>query len=336
MKKTLLLFALALSSCAPAAVSSLDESSLVPSSEVVLPSIDTFAKQTIAVGTGETLAYIKAGTGERSVILLHGNQVSSLYFYPLLARVPENYTFYAVDMRGFGDSSYNSPISSMKDLSDDIDSFASALEIDDFDLIGWSLGGAVAMDYASRHAERVHALALLSSAGLYGYPLYDSEQNPYPDKEAMKANRAVSAPLAALENGDAAYFGSAWNNTFWRFVAPTAHERDLYIAESLKERCLVDVDWALMHANISDEDVGYGAEENPRYLDITMPTGMLWGSYEPVIPAAWRQTLLSLPHIALNLSFAKATHNIMISHPDDILYHFCDETDGLFSRTFTR
>ncbi len=54
---------------------------------------------------------------------------------------------YAIDLRGFGDSTYHTPIHTIKDLSDDVKLFADALKLSAFTISGWSLGGAVAMQY---------------------------------------------------------------------------------------------------------------------------------------------------------------------------------------------
>lgn len=56
---------------------------------------------------GETLAYREAGNGDNILILVHGNMCSGLHLLPIAERLPPNFKAYIVDLRGFGDSTYN-------------------------------------------------------------------------------------------------------------------------------------------------------------------------------------------------------------------------------------
>lgn len=57
-----------------------------------------------------------------------------------------------VDLRGFGDSTYNN---SIKDLSDDLYDFVNKLGIWLFTIVGWSARGSVCMQYRADYPDMV-------------------------------------------------------------------------------------------------------------------------------------------------------------------------------------
>jgi branched-chain amino acid transport system permease protein len=92
--------------------------------------------------------YETAGAGRTVAILLHGNFASARWWRPVLERVPKRFTVYAPTLRGFGETRGGTRARSMLELAEDIREFVRALRIARFHLIGHSLGGAVALQYA--------------------------------------------------------------------------------------------------------------------------------------------------------------------------------------------
>lgn len=111
----------------------------------------------------------KARDGER-LLLVHGNASSARFFEDLIASLPE-YTIVAPDLRGYG-ASEAQPADArrgLRDYSDDLEALVEALEWEQFHLLGWSLGGAIAMQYTIDHPERVRTLTLHATGSPYGY-----------------------------------------------------------------------------------------------------------------------------------------------------------------------
>ncbi|MFW5842266.1 MAG: alpha/beta fold hydrolase [Bacillota bacterium] len=129
-------------------------------------------RKEIRIASKETLSYREREGGKDILVLIHGNMSSSRSFDLLMETIDPAFTIYAVDMRGFGNSSYFSKVSSIKDLSNDIEGFRKALKIDTFHLLGWSLGGNVAMQYTLDHQAHVKTLVLLSSGPASGMPVH--------------------------------------------------------------------------------------------------------------------------------------------------------------------
>ncbi|MBQ9536142.1 MAG: alpha/beta hydrolase, partial [Clostridia bacterium] len=110
-------------------------------------------KKMLDIG-GETLAYLDEGQGE-VVLMLHGNMSSSVHFEPLITRIRDRYRCVAVDLRGFGDSSYNARFDTLDELAEDVSLFMEKLGIDSAYLVGWSNGGGVGLKLCAMHPNKV-------------------------------------------------------------------------------------------------------------------------------------------------------------------------------------
>ncbi len=117
-------------------------------------------------------AYYRAGEGNREkLIVLHGNISSSVFFLPLLPYLEDRYDIIVPDLRCFGHSQAL-PIDATRgyrDWSDDIYEFCKALKIRKFTLLGWSLGGDIAMQFACDHPKMVKKLVLVCPGSPYGF-----------------------------------------------------------------------------------------------------------------------------------------------------------------------
>ena len=85
---------------------------------------------------------------QRAVLFVHGNLSSKDWWREAIAELGHDYRVFAVDMRGYGNSSYNQPISSIEDLATDIKLFCEKKELTNLTIVGWSLGGLVVMKLA--------------------------------------------------------------------------------------------------------------------------------------------------------------------------------------------
>src|SRR5690625_4322479 len=103
------------------------------------------------------------------LILIHGFQSSSKFFIDLIFSLNEDIEIYAIDLIGYGDSSYNKKHEKMLDWASDLYYFLKALDIKKAHILGWSLGGQVGMDFASLHKDMVKNLILVASVGCRGF-----------------------------------------------------------------------------------------------------------------------------------------------------------------------
>ena len=118
-------------------------------------------------------AYREAGDpAAPTLVLVHGNVSSSVFFEGLMEDLASDFHLLAPDFRGYGDSE-RAPVDAtrgVRDLSDDLAAFLDAVGVDGpVDLLGWSAGGGVVMQLAMDHRDRVRRLVLEAPMSPYGF-----------------------------------------------------------------------------------------------------------------------------------------------------------------------
>ncbi len=106
--------------------------------------------------------YRTAGAGDKTLLLLHGNFASWRWWQPVLENLPRNHHAYAVDLRGCGGTERPGYGHNIETLAADAEAFATALELPPLHVVGHSLGGAVALQLALDHPQRVRSLLLVA------------------------------------------------------------------------------------------------------------------------------------------------------------------------------
>jgi pimeloyl-ACP methyl ester carboxylesterase len=100
-----------------------------------------------------------------SVILIHGLMDSAEQWRANMDALASAHRVFAVDLMGFGFSSrVTAPVYSMKRLARSIREFMDAQGIPRASIVGHSLGGAVALEFAHDFPERVEKLVLIAPA----------------------------------------------------------------------------------------------------------------------------------------------------------------------------
>ncbi len=113
------------------------------------------------------LSYFVAGDGP-PVTLLHGFTQSGRSWRELISRMPEGWKWIVPDLRGHGETriSPGAPCS-MDACTDDVVALWDTLGVDRSHLVGYSMGGRLALHVAARRPERVLSLLTIGAhAGL--------------------------------------------------------------------------------------------------------------------------------------------------------------------------
>jgi len=106
---------------------------------------------------------------DRTVVLVHGNVSSALFWQEVMLAMPEGLRVIAIDLRGFG-GTQTLPLDASRgcrDFSDDVHATLEALGLGAVHLVGWSMGGGVVMQYALDHP--VLSLTLQAPVSPYGF-----------------------------------------------------------------------------------------------------------------------------------------------------------------------
>ncbi|MFJ7826518.1 alpha/beta fold hydrolase [Psychrobacillus sp. NPDC096623] len=254
----------------------------------------------ISLSNGEKIAYRVRPGGEETIVLVHGNMTSSKHWDVLIDKLDQRFTIYAVDLRGFGESTYHKRIQGIKDFSDDLSEVIVALNIQKFYLIGWSTGGAICMQYVVDHPARCEKLVLLASASTRGYPFYGVQEDGTPDlNRRLKTIEDVEEDpnktlivqgLYDTANKDG--LKAIWNAAIYSHKQPDDAAYDSYLDDMLTQRNLADVYHALNTFNISGTNNGL-TEGTDKARNITIPVLILRGDRDYVVSEQMTQEIVA-------------------------------------------
>ena len=119
---------------------------------------------------GQKLYYEVHGEGDPLVIVM-GLSADLLAWALQIPAWSKHYRVIAIENRDVGRSSYATESYEIEDMADDTLALADGLGLDDFHLLGLSMGGAISQHVALKAAERVRSLTLCvtwGGAGPYG------------------------------------------------------------------------------------------------------------------------------------------------------------------------
>jgi len=287
-------------------------------------SFEKVHRQTI--DNGETIAYRKKDGGPYNLVLIHGNLSASTHWDLLMEAISDDFTVYAFDLRGFGESSYENPVESIKDLAEDIAQASDALGVDTYSVSGWGIGGAVAMRLALDHPDDVETLILLASCEVEGRPIkkrrfFGFLQAPgYID--TMKEMRKFLKPLQRVrERKSPVKLKRILNAAIFTKDKPHDRRYDRYIDALLKQRNHAEVNLAISRFNISNKHNGL-TEGTGEIEKLTLPTLILHGDEDKVfMPEIAESNAEQLPNAELNI-IEGASHAIFVDQVRTVTDHF--------------
>jgi pimeloyl-ACP methyl ester carboxylesterase len=117
---------------------------------------------------GLRIHYLEQGQGT-PLLLLHGTAIdsASLSYAASIPFFAQHFRVIAPDWPGYGQSEQPHKTLTISDYSEILKSFINSLSLNDIHLLGFSMGGAVALQYALGHP--LKSLTLVSSYGLGKY-----------------------------------------------------------------------------------------------------------------------------------------------------------------------
>jgi esterase len=127
--------------------------------EIVLPKKREIARP------GMRLHYLDWGTaGRRPMVFLHGAALNAHTWDVVCLILRQQYHCYAIDQRGHGESAWAEDADySGEAHRGDIEAFVDGMGLEQFVLVGHSMGGFNAFNYAFHHSHRLAALVLVDA-----------------------------------------------------------------------------------------------------------------------------------------------------------------------------
>lgn len=245
-------------------------------------------KQTL--NNGEELAFSQTGQRGPVLVLLHGNLSSSVHFYKLMEDLQEEYQLLAIDMRGFGHSTYHNPVYSLQELAQDILEMLEHLSIPTYSVLGWSTGGGVALEMAALKPETIQQVFLLSSIGIQGY-LAPNKSNIaqfsllpvliQTNRTMAKWNPALQKVELALQNRDTRILKKIMD-PLYQLHPISDEEYQIYMDAMCQQRNYSDIFINLFTFNMTNRHNGILAGNNRIQL-VECPLIIIHGDKDKVV-----------------------------------------------------
>jgi pimeloyl-ACP methyl ester carboxylesterase len=224
---------------------------------------------------GHDVRYRCAGSGP-AIVLVHGMAGSSATWRFVLPALAERFTVVAPDLLGHGESAKPRGDYSLGAFASNLRDVLIALEVDRATIVGQSLGGGVALQFAYQFPERAERLVLVSSGGLGEEVALLLRLLALPGAEYV-------LPLACqtwAHDAGSAVFG--WLRHIG--LRPARHLEEMW--QSYGSLADTQTRAAFLHTLRSVVDVaGQRVSAADRlYLAADLPTLIVWGDRDNVIP----------------------------------------------------
>ena len=286
-----------------------------------MPSIDASfsTAQTVSVH-GRSVSYLEAGEGPL-LLLVHGMAGTARNWETVIEPLALHSTVVAPDFPGHGNSAPGGGDYSLGSLASGLRDLMVALGHDRATLVGHSLGGGVALQFAYQFPEMVERLVLVSSGGL--------------GPEVGIILRAAALPGADLFIRATAGPGSAAGSWLTGALGKVGLRPNADLAEvgrgyaSLADEDRRKAFLSTLHSVVGTEGQRVAALDR-LYLAEALPTLIVWGARDPIIPVEHgRAAHAQLPGSRLEV-FPDTGHVPMLESPGRfvaVLQRFLDETE---------
>jgi pimeloyl-ACP methyl ester carboxylesterase len=270
---------------------------------------------------GHRVSYRRAGWGP-VVVLIHGITGSSDTWQDVIEPLAEKYTVVAPDLLGHGASAKPRGDYSLGAYASGIRDLLGALGHDRGTIVGHSLGGGVAMQMAYQFPERCERLVLVSSGGL------GREVNLMLRAAVLPGSELVLPLLASGRVLNASSAVGAFFGQLGMRAGPDLEE----IWRGFSSLNDVGARAAFIHTLRGIVDPG-GQRVNATdrlYLAQRVPTMLLWGERDPIIPVRHGRAAHELIPGSRFESFPNAGHFPHRTDPRafvSCLDEFIDSTD---------
>jgi pimeloyl-ACP methyl ester carboxylesterase len=224
---------------------------------------------------GRTVSYLGGGEGP-VLLLIHGMAGTSDNWRGVVESLAHRHTVIAPDLPGHGASEGGRGDYSLGSLATGLRDLLLTLDHERATLVGHSLGGGIAMQFAYQFPEMVERLVLVSSGGL--------------GPEVSPILRAAALPGADLFISATASVGQAAGGVIGRSLSTLGLKPGPDVAEvargyaSLADPRRRKAFLATLRSVVGTEGQQISASDR-LYLAEAVPVLIVWGARDPIIPA---------------------------------------------------
>jgi len=252
--------------------------------------------------------YLEAGVGP-VLLLLHGHEQSATSWRWVIPALARTHRVLALSLPGHGETA-----AAVGDHAPDCDrarfvaAFLDTLHIDPpLDLVGHSAGGALALRLALADPQRIRSLTLVSSAGL------GREVHPLLALDTLPVIGELAIMISRLPGGD---WGRITMSTAMLFAQPWRAPAEFVIEQHALGRRPGQLEASTATARALFGPTGQRQILLDHLPTLTMPTLVIWGGCDYVLPAHQARTAVNrLPDGRLSM-FPNCGHLPHVEQPD--------------------
>lgn len=237
--------------------------------------------------------YKLEGAG-KTLVFIHGLSDNLLYWEFLATNLNQNYQVLRIDLRGHGESELGTDEITIDTYVDDLNNLLDELNISNVNLIGFSLGGAVALDFTIKYAQKVDSLVLMSSF----YKVDDNLKNT----------------LCQFKNALNISFEEFFDTILPMILCPNVIEKNENELKALKE---ITSQNANVEAYIKATDVCLNFNCEEQLSNINVPTLILAGKCDDISTLDMQKNLHSKIKNSKLVVIEDVKHNLLIGENNE-------------------
>lgn len=229
-----------------------------------------------------------AGEGKETVLLVHGFAAEKDN-WTRMADSLEDYHVIAPDLPGHGESSFNGDLFYGYDVQSlRLARFVDALGLEQFHIVGNSMGGAISALYAYRHPHRVLSLGLIDAVGFYGDEPSDLEM-------VLEKNEDNPLIVESIDDFDRLIEYAMHQPPFMPWPAKSVLTRKAMKRTQANKHIFTHIRKEAEAAKYADGFVHV-------FEQLNMPTLVLWGEEDRVLDVSSVDKFFEhTPHVEVNV-----------------------------------
>jgi pimeloyl-ACP methyl ester carboxylesterase len=228
------------------------------------------------------------GSGE-TLVFIHGLSDNLLYWEILANSLKDDFQILRFDLRGHGDSELRNDDITLDTYVNDLFNLLGELKIDKVNLIAFSLGGAIALDFVIKHPQLVSSLVIMSSFA----------------KTEEYLKNILNDFKIALKNS----FEEFYDLILPKVLCPQVIEENISELELIKE---VSAQNANVEGIIKSVDVCMDIDIEDNLYEIDVPTLILAGKYDGMSLLSFQESMHDKIKNSQMVVFDNVKHNLLV------------------------